>query len=47
MSYFDTTPLGRIINRFTYDVEQVNITLSQFMSIYSSLLAVGLWPVKL
>jgi len=33
MSYFDTTPLGRILNRFTYDVEQVDITLSQFMSI--------------
>jgi len=34
MAYFDTTPLGRIINRFTYDVEQVDITLSQFMSIF-------------
>mmetsp|Transcript_21963 Transcript_21963/g.32634 ORF Transcript_21963/g.32634 Transcript_21963/m.32634 type:complete len:1269 (+) Transcript_21963:425-4231(+) len=33
MSYFDTTPLGRILNRFTYDVEQVDITLSQFMSV--------------
>ncbi|KAL7549818.1 hypothetical protein ACHAWF_013061 [Thalassiosira exigua] len=34
MWYFDTTPLGRILNRFTYDVEQVDITLSQFMSIF-------------
>ncbi|KAL7542622.1 hypothetical protein ACHAXR_012333 [Thalassiosira sp. AJA248-18] len=34
MWYFDVTPLGRILNRFTYDVEQVDITLSQFMSIF-------------
>ena len=34
MSYFDVTPLGRVLNRFTYDVEQVDITLSQFMSIF-------------
>ena len=34
MAYFDVTPLGRVLNRFTYDVEQVDITLSQFMSIF-------------
>lgn len=34
MSYFDCTPLGRVLNRFTYDVEQVDITLAQFMSIF-------------
>ena len=30
MWYFDTNPIGRILNRFTYDVEQVDIVLSQF-----------------
>jgi ABC-type multidrug transport system fused ATPase/permease subunit len=25
MSYFDVTPLGRVLNRFTYDVEQVDM----------------------
>jgi ABC-type multidrug transport system fused ATPase/permease subunit len=32
MSYFETTPLGRIINRFTYDVEVLDIELSVSMT---------------
>ena len=32
MSYFETTPLGRVINRFTYDVEVLDIELSVSMS---------------
>jgi len=33
MWYFETTPLGRIINRVTFDVEALDITLTQNMSI--------------
>ena len=32
MSYFETTPLGRIVNRFTYDVEVLDIELSVSMT---------------
>jgi ABC-type multidrug transport system fused ATPase/permease subunit len=33
MSYFESTPMGRIINRFTYDTEVVDVTLSEAMSV--------------
>ena len=33
VSYFETTPLGRILNRFTYDTEVVDVTLTEAMSI--------------
>jgi ABC-type multidrug transport system fused ATPase/permease subunit len=32
MHYFETTPLGRILNRFTYDTEVLDITLTQNMT---------------
>lgn len=40
-SYFETTPLGRVLNRFTYDVEVLDVELSISMAglmISSSLL---------
>lgn len=33
ISYFETTPLGRILNRFTYDVEVVDLRLTESMSV--------------
>lgn len=33
-SYFEATPLGRILNRFTYDIEVVDVTLTQTMSMF-------------
>jgi ABC-type multidrug transport system fused ATPase/permease subunit len=32
LSYFETTPLGRILNRFTYDVEVLDVELSISMA---------------
>ncbi|KAL7574900.1 hypothetical protein ACA910_010731 [Epithemia clementina (nom. ined.)] len=31
--YFETTPMGRVLNRFTYDIEVVDIVLTEAMSI--------------
>lgn len=34
VSYFETTPMGRILNRFTYDMEVCDIVLTQNMSMF-------------
>jgi len=33
LSYFETTPLGRVLNRFTYDIEILDHTLVENMSV--------------
>lgn len=42
MVYFETTPLGRVLNRFTYDMEVVDMTLTEAMSVL--MIALG-WGV--
>lgn len=34
ISYFESTPMGRILNRFTYDMEVMDITLTQNMGMF-------------
>jgi ABC-type multidrug transport system fused ATPase/permease subunit len=34
LSYFETTPIGRLLNRFSYDIEVIDITLTQNMSMF-------------
>ena len=33
MAYFETTPIGRFLNRLTFDVEQLDISLSVAMTV--------------
>lgn len=34
LNYFETTPMGRVLNRFTYDMEVIDIVLTQNMSMF-------------
>ncbi|KAJ3259747.1 hypothetical protein HK104_006912, partial [Borealophlyctis nickersoniae] len=34
LRFFDTTPLGRIINRFSTDIEQIDTTLPEYIRIF-------------
>jgi ABC-type multidrug transport system fused ATPase/permease subunit len=32
MSYFETTPMGRVLNRFTFDMDIIDVVLTEAMS---------------
>jgi len=34
ISYFETTPMGRVLNRFTFDIEVIDVVLTQNMSLF-------------
>jgi ABC-type multidrug transport system fused ATPase/permease subunit len=34
ISYFESTPMGRTLNRFTYDTEVVDVTLTQNLAVF-------------
>lgn len=46
MSYFETVPMGRILNRFTYDTDVNDVTLTQIMSMVRKTLWISIWHTE-